>query len=129
MKIKLSKLFMTGLTGLAVLSATSIASAAQDCKMTNVKFKKGAYSASYNGKVKGWQCVSYKFSAKQGQTLNVNLTTKGNAEAVLYDNYDFIQGQPYLLPKTGSYEVRVLQPKAAAIKNKTSSYNVNIEIR
>ncbi|MDD0823875.1 hypothetical protein PTQ27_05260 [Mannheimia sp. AT1] len=129
MKIKLSKLFMTGLTGLAVLSATSMASAAQDCKMTNVKFKKGAYSASYNGKVKGWQCVSYKFSAKQGQTLNVNLTTKGNAEAVLYDADDFIQDQPYLLPKTGSYEIRVLQPKAAAIKNKTSSYNVNIEIR
>ena len=129
MKIKLSKLFMTGLAGLTLLSATTMASAAQDCKMTNVKFKKGAYSAKYNGKVKGWQCVSYKFSAKQGQKLNVNLTTKGNAESILYDNDDFIQDQPYLLPKTGSYEIRVLQPKAAAIKNKTSFYNVNIEIR
>lgn len=121
---------MSVFTGLTVLSATSLANAsAADCKTMNVKFKKGAYSASYNGKVKGWQCISYKFSAKQGQVLNVNLTTKGSAAAVLYDEYGFTEGQPYTLPKTGSYEVRVLHPKAAAIKNKTSSYKVQIEIR
>ncbi|PVX33023.1 hypothetical protein C8D76_11050 [Pasteurella langaaensis DSM 22999] len=128
MNVKFKQLFMATFTGLAVLSAASVANA-QDCKVTDVKFKKGAYSASYNGKIKGWQCVSYKFFAKQGQTLNVNLTTKGNAESILYGDNDFTEGQPYLLPKTGSYEVRVLQPKAAAIKNKLSSYKMNIEIK
>lgn len=130
MKTKLNKIFITAVTGLTVLSATSLANAsASDCKITNVQFKKGAYSASYNGNIKGWQCMSYKFSAKQGQVLNVHLSTKGNAEVVLYDDYDFVQGQPYTLPKTGTYEIRVLQPKASAIKNKVSSYKVKIEIK
>lgn len=130
MKFKVNQIFVTALSGLAVLSASSLGYTAEsDCKATTVQFKKDSYSANYQGKIKGWQCVSYQFSAKKGQTLTVTISTKGYAEAELYDNYDFIQDEPYTLPKTGKYDIRVLHPKAAAIKNKTSSYSIKIEIK
>ncbi|MCW9699137.1 MULTISPECIES: hypothetical protein [unclassified Avibacterium] len=113
--------------GSAILA--TVPSYAADCPVTNVKFKKGASSASYNGKIKGWQCRTYAFYAKAGQTLTFNLNTKGAAEAIIYGNDDFVQNEPYTLPKTGRYEVRVLQPKAQSIKNLTSRYKVNIQIK
>lgn len=107
----------------------SIPSYATDCPITNVKFKKGSHSANYNGKIKGWQCKAYTFYAKKGQTLTVNVSSKGAAEAIIYGHDNFVQDTPYLLPKTGKYEIRVLQPKAQSIKNSTSSYKLNINIQ
>ncbi|MFU2078020.1 hypothetical protein [Avibacterium endocarditidis] len=119
------------LSALVVSSAVlaSVPSYAADCAVTNVKFKKGASSANYSGKIKGWQCRSYAFYAKEGQTLTVNLRAKGAAEAIIYGEDDFAPNTPYILPRTGRYEVRVLQPKAQSIKKLTSSYKMNIKIQ
>lgn len=117
----------TLIVGSAIL--VSVPSYAADCPITNVKFKKGSHSANYNGKIKGWQCKTYAFYAKEGQTLTVTLSGKGAAEAVVYGYDDFSLDTPYKLPKTGKYEVRVVQPKAQSIKNLTSSYKLKIDIQ
>ncbi|WP_181022015.1 hypothetical protein [Avibacterium endocarditidis] len=47
----------------------------------------------------------------------------------MYGEDDFVPNTPYILPRTGRYEVRVLQPKAQSIKKLTSSYKMNIKIQ
>ncbi|MFQ1014604.1 hypothetical protein ACIWO4_09220 [Avibacterium paragallinarum] len=122
------KLLSALIVGAAVL-ATAPLSYATDCPVTNVKFKKGASSANYSGKIKGWQCRTYAIYGKQGQVLTVKLSTKGSAEATIYGNDDFEANVPYTLPETGRYEVRILQPKAQAIKKLISNYKLNIQIK
>ncbi|MBE2895369.1 inhibitor of g-type lysozyme [Pasteurellaceae bacterium HPA106] len=106
-----------------------MANAAPSHTSVNVHFKKGAYAATYKGVIKGSQYNSYFFKAQKGQKLTVTVNTKENAEAVLYGYDNFMEGEAYTLPKSGKYEVRVLQPRAMARRGKTSHYNVTINIK
>lgn len=130
MKSKINQLIATTLSGLIILAVSPFSYAAEPrCKEATVLFKKGADSATYQNKLKDWECISYNFVAQKGQTLTVSLTTKNNVEAILYNHNDFVQGEPYILPKAGKYDIRVLQPKAAAIKNQTAFYTIKIKIK
>lgn len=94
----------------------------------HVVFSKGQTSAVYNGKIKGREYDRYYFNAKQGQVLNLDLESAAHAEMVLFDQHDYIQGEPYVLPKSGRYEVRVLQMRTFARQGAKSPYTLTISI-
>lgn len=120
----MKKSLMAIVLATATLGTVLPASAA----VQNVRFARGADSATYQGKVRGYGYNSYYFTAKAGQVLNVDVAG-GHAEAVLYGYDDFVSGSPYTLPATKRYEVRVLQPRSFARQNTTSNYRVGISIR
>ncbi|MFV5592058.1 PPC domain-containing protein [Acinetobacter variabilis] len=105
-----------------------------------VKFAKKAYSANYYGKIDGYKYDSYKFYAKKGQKLKVKLTG-GNVEAYLWsnqlkDSINLGEYSPelddkgiYILPASGEYEIRVLQPRSQASKDKKPQYWMSINIK
>ena len=105
-----------------------------------VKFAKKAYSANYYGKIDGYKYDSYKFYAKKGQKLKVKLTG-GNVEAYLWsnqlkDSINLGEYSPelddkgiYILPASGEYEIRVLQPRSQARKDKKPQYWMSINIK
>ena len=105
-----------------------------------VKFAKKAYSANYYGKIDGYKYDSYKFYAKKGQKLKVKLTG-GNVEAYLWsnqlkDSINLGEYSPelddkgiYILPASGEYEIRVLQPRSQARKDKKPQYWMSIDIK
>lgn len=105
-----------------------------------VKFAKKAYSANYYGKIDGYKYDSYKFYAKKGQKLKVKLTG-GNVEAYLWSNQlkdsinlgeyspELDNNGLYILPASGEYEIRVLQPRSQARKDKKPQYWMSIDIK
>ena len=105
-----------------------------------VKFAKKAHSANYYGRIDGYKYDSYKFYAKKGQKLKVKLTG-GNVEAYLWgnqlkDSINLGEYSPelddkgiYILPASGEYEIRVLQPRSQARKDKKPQYWMSINIK
>ena len=98
----------------ALLTSTSFAAG----KNVNVEFRKGHSSAQYSGEIKGYDYDTYTFYAKKGQKVHVSISNEGA------DSH----GQ-YSLPASGKYELRVLQTRNDARKNKTKKYNVDIQIK
>ena len=109
-------------------------------KSVNVKFAKGASSANYSGQIKGTKYDTYTFTAKKGQKLKVK-ATGGNVDTYLFgktiaDSVNVGQYSPeldsngaYTLPATGTYQLRVLQPRSQANQGKQPKYNLQIAIR
>lgn len=128
------KLLATLVLGVGTLAAPSLSYAADNScdssKTTTVRFKKDAFSEVYRGKVTGYQCVNYKFYANQGQFLRVKLISKGQVDVIMWQPEDmsFTESEPYILPKRGFYELRVLQNRNSARKNTSSTYTLEIKI-
>lgn len=127
--------------GVALAPAAMAANnAPKAAKTVDVKFKKGSYGAAYKGTIKGHGYDEYKFYAKGGQKLTVKVSG-GNVEPYLFstvipDSVNLGQYSPeldkngsYSLPSTGSYSIRIVQPRAGAINNKTQHYKLTISIR
>ncbi|CAM6599076.1 PPC domain-containing protein [Escherichia coli] len=121
---------------LALLTSTSFAAG----KNVNVEFRKGHSSAQYSGEIKGYDYDTYTFYAKKGQKVHVIISNEG-ADTYLFgpgidDSVDLSRYSPeldshgqYSLPASGKYELRVLQTRNDARKNKTKKYNVDIQIK
>lgn len=115
---------------LALLTSTSFAA----------EFRKGHSSAQYSGEIKGYDYDTYTFYAKKGQKVHVSISNEG-ADTYLFgpgidDSVDLSRYSPeldshgqYSLPASGKYELRVLQTRNDARKNKTKKYNVDIQIK
>ncbi|WP_437628753.1 PPC domain-containing protein [Escherichia coli] len=109
-------------------------------KNVNVEFRKGHSSAQYSGEIKGYDYDTYTFYAKKGQKVHVSISNEG-ADTYLFgpgidDSVDLSRYSPeldshgqYSLPASGKYELRVLQTRNDARKNKTKKYNVDIQIK
>ncbi|WP_423779549.1 PPC domain-containing protein [Escherichia coli] len=105
-----------------------------------IKFRKGHSSAQYSGEIKGYDYDTYTFYAKKGQKVHVSISNEG-ADTYLFgpgidDSVDLSRYSPeldshgqYSLPASGKYELRVLQTRNDARKNKTKKYNVDIQIK
>ncbi|WP_105283892.1 g-type lysoyme inhibitor PliG [Escherichia fergusonii] len=119
-----------------LLTSTGFASG----KDVNVEFRKGHSSAQYSGEIKGYDYDTYNFYAHKGQKVHVSISNEG-ADIILFgsgisDSVDLSRysteldnnGQ-YTLPVTGKYELRVLQTRNDARKDKTKKYNINIQIK
>ncbi|EEZ4381447.1 inhibitor of g-type lysozyme [Escherichia coli] len=117
---------------------TSTASAAG--KDVNVEFRKDHSSAQYSGEIKGYDYDTYNFYAKKDQKVHVSISSEG-ADIVLFgpgisNSVDLSRYSPelddngqYILPASGKYELRVLQTRNDARKNKAKKYSVNIQIK
>lgn len=120
----------------ALLTSTGFAAG----KDINVEFKKGHSSAQYSGEIKGYDYDTYHFYAHKDQKVHVSISNE-SADIVLFgpgirDSVDLSRYSPelddngqYTLPATGKYELRVLQTRNDARKNKAKKYNVNIQIK
>ncbi|UJF24013.1 copper resistance protein NlpE [Suttonella sp. R2A3] len=91
----------------AGLSVGSIAQAAQ-CG-GEVQFAKGMSSTQLQGEVAGDEICTYTFRAKEGQQLNVSFAEGNRTQAFLYRPVSkaLSDDQPFILPESGQYELRV----------------------
>lgn len=127
------------IAGLTITSTASMAAADKPAKAVAVKFKAGASGATYHGKIKGYGYDQYSFYAKKGQRLKA--VTTGNVDSYLFNNRladsvnlgeyssDLDSHGDYILPYTGTYQVRVMQTRNAARKGKTPNYTLQLTIR
>ena len=127
------------IAGLTITSTASMAAADKPSKAVAVKFKAGASGATYHGKIKGYGYDQYSFYAKKGQRLKA--VTTGNVDSYLFNNRladsvnlgeyssDLDSHGDYILPYTGTYQVRVMQTRNAARKGKTPNYTLQLTIR
>ncbi|APL92869.1 hypothetical protein RCN20_16375 [Escherichia coli] len=99
------------------------------CKIKEISISPTHKTVVDKGKIKGHQCVSYNFLAKKGDVLTAVINTNNDADVVLFDSYDFIPGEKYIIPENGEYQLRVIHYKAAAIKNKISYYKIKINLQ
>ena len=127
-KYALTAVFLIALGLLA--SANQVAAQAR----VRVRFGRGASSATLRGRINGYKYVDYIIGARAGQTLSVKLQTGGSTEFVVFDPSDEnvigAEGLEYTgeLEYTGSYKIRVLQPRAFARRNNASNYTLRISI-
>lgn len=127
------------IAGLTITSTASMAAVDKPAKAVAVKFKAGASGATYHGKIKGYGYDQYSFYAKKGQRLKA--VTTGNVDSYLFNNRladsvnlgeyssDLDSHGDYILPYTGTYQVRVMQTRNAARKGKTPNYTLQLTIR
>ena len=127
------------IAGLTISSTATIAAADKPAKAVAVKFKAGASGATYHGKIKGYGYDQYSFYAKKGQALKV--VTTGNVDSYLFHNRladsvnlgeyssDLDSNGDYILPYTGTYQVKVMQTRNDARKGKAPSYTLQLTIR
>ncbi len=124
---------------LAITTTASMAAVDKPSKAVAVKFKAGASGATYNGKIKGYGYDQYSFYARKGQALKV--VTTGNVDSYLFHNRladsvnlgeyssDLDSNGDYILPYTGTYQVKVMQTRNDARKGKAPSYTLQLTIR
>lgn len=124
---------------LAITTTASMAAVDKPSKAVTVKFKAGASGATYNGKIKGYGYDQYSFYARKGQALKV--VTTGNVDSYLFHNRladsvnlgeyssDLDSNGDYILPYTGTYQVKVMQTRNDARKGKAPSYTLQLTIR
>ncbi len=105
---------------LALLTSTSFAAG----KNVNVEFRKGHSSAQYSGEIK----VHVSISNEGADTYLFGPGIDDSVDLSRYSPELDSHGQ-YSLPASGKYELRVLQTRNDARKNKTKKYNVDIQIK
>lgn len=107
-------------------------------KTTEVKFAAGGDHASYSGQIRGDDTARYTIGARRGQTLKVrlradngqayfNVRPAGSQTALFVGSTggDRFEGQ---LPSNGTYVVEVYLMRAAARRNETASFSLDIGI-
>ena len=101
---------------LTIVSPVVLANDNNDIRKTIVvKFAKKAYSANYYGRIDGYKYDSYKFYAIKNTEIN--------------DKVELDDNGIYILPASGEYEIRVLQPRSQARKDKKPQYWMSIDIK
>lgn len=124
--------------GLAwIVSATAMAQG--DNRTERIQFKKGASSATVNGRIKGYQSVDYLIGALKGQTANISLATPHTAtyfnilaprqKEVAFFNGSVSQNQfEGPLPESGDHRIRVYMMRSAARRNEVADYRLEVNI-
>jgi len=126
-------------TALAALALAGTAIAQPGARTERIQFKKGASSAVVNGRITGYQSVDYLIGARQGQPANISLATKHTATyfnilapgetGEAFFNGSMSQNQfEGVLPADGTYRVRVYMMRAAARRNETAHYRLEVAI-
>ena len=135
----LTAAILIGLSVLIVSPTVMAASSYSVVTTVDVQFKKGASSANYYGKLKGYKYDSYIFYAKKNQKLSVKITG-GEVDSYLFhknlaDSVNVGEYAPeaddqgyYTLPYSGKYELRILQPRSQASRGKTPVYWLEVTI-
>ncbi len=97
-----------------------------------VQFRQGTHAAYFGGTVRGYGYDRYTFTARDGQKLNVSLDTS-HLDAVVggksLSDFVDVTDHTLTLPANGTYELRILQTRAAARQGTVKPYKVTIDIR
>ena len=113
-----------------------VAPAAADT--TTVRFRAGGDNASYSGRIRGDETARFVLDARGGQRMQVSLNASngqayfnilppGSREALFIGS---TSGNRFSgkLPETGRYVIEVYLMRAAARRNETSDFSINIAI-
>ena len=129
---------LIAVAGLALFAL--VVHAGDDIRKENVQFSKGASDATIKGRIKGDETVDYVLRAKAGQTMTVNFKTSNrmayfnvlapDSDQALFVGSDAADGSRFTaeLPKDGEYSIRVYLIRAAARRNETANYTLNVAI-
>jgi hypothetical protein len=134
--LKSTRLFFPALLLLLSLCSFASAQGGGKAESSRIEFKRGAISATINGKVRNDQEAEYVFAAKKGQKLTIKLTSVPRRSSVFnlkapddadlgleYEaNYDYAS----TLPRTGDYFVSVSRPTQSP---GSSTYRIIITVR
>ncbi len=126
---------------LTLLAAVLVASTALagDIHTKRVHFAKGANSATIEGRIQGRMDIDYVLGAKQGQSMNVSLSTDNGAnyfniiapgkenEAMFVGSSSGNQFEG-TLPASGDYKVRVYLMRSAARRDEIANYRLEMII-
>jgi len=118
-----------------------VAHAEDDIRRENVQFSKGASDATIKARIKGRETVDYVLSAKAGQSMTVNFKTSNRmayfnvlppdtGKEALFVGASAADGSrvQLALPEDGQYTIRVYLIRAAARRNETSNYTLNVAV-
>ncbi len=119
--------------------ATSPALARDEIRTEKVEFKRGATSATINGKIKGYEGVDYVLEASEGQQMKVSMATDNlanyfNILAPGEENQAMFIGSTSgnqfegTLPKSGAYKIRVYMMRSAARREEVANYRLEMSI-
>lgn len=113
---------------------------ADEGKVVPVHFAAGKSAATVNGTVRGHGYVDYQIDSRAGQLLSVDLKSKhtqcffnvlppGSRDVALYNSSN--SGNKLskrLLPADGNYTVRVYLMRAAAGRDETAQFSVQLSV-
>ena len=136
MKKNIKILLLTGL--IATLPLTVVAKNVE----TKVSFLKGSDQTTLTGKFQGYDDVRYRVFAISGQVLKFNINSYSNLayinvfapgqkpgkdKALLVGSTTGSSGE-VILPVDGDYIIQVYQMRNSARKNRTVSFNLDLQI-
>ncbi|HEY0326745.1 MAG TPA: hypothetical protein VGC46_12330 [Allosphingosinicella sp.] len=126
---------------LALALAPAIAPAQRQAsgdRVERVRFAPGASAQTVQGRIRGYQTVTYVVGARAGQVMDLRLQSRSRFLYVLVRRpgsdeniHDgALQGNDgqVRLPATGDYRVRVFLFRNAARRNETGDYRLRISI-
>jgi hypothetical protein len=126
------------LIALAAASLASTAAAQTPFRTEQVRFAKGASSATVTGSIKADRGVSYALTVRAGQTVTVSMRTRSaaarfNVIAPGVDEPLFSGSAAHATykgktPVAGAYSVIVFQTEDAAMRNETADYALTIGV-
>ena len=123
------------------VSLSSVSLLAKTTEQT-ISFSKGTNQKTQTGKFIGYDNVQYRIYAKKGQILKFKLTSNNNLaninmfspgkkpgkdEAFFIGSIKGQEGE-IALPSTGEYIFQVYQMRNSARKNRTVSFNLDLQI-
>jgi len=123
---------------LAVSPAVVIAQAS-DIRVEQVRFAKGASSATIEASITGYETVDYVLGAGAGQHMNVSMATDntanyfniiapGEADVAMFNGSMGENQFEGILPKNGDYKVRVYLMRSAARRSEVAHYRLEMII-
>ena len=126
-----------GLLGSCLMLGTAVSLAHGDIRSERVEFKKGMNSAVVEGKIKGYEKVDYILKARANQYMNVSLATKhkgiyfnilepGESQVYMFNGAANSNQFESSLRSTGDYTIRVYMNGAAARRNETGQYRLEM---
>ena len=120
-----------------VLFSVSTLLAQEDIRTEQVKFKPGSTSAVIEGSIKGYQIVDYILNVKEGQHMNVSMSTKnganyfnilepGETEVAIFVGSSSGNQFEGVTKKSGDYKIRVYLMRSAARRNEVAKYRLEM---
>ena len=121
------------------LAAPLPAFAADEIRQETIHFQKGRSGATVSGTLKGYETVDYRLRASAGQTMRVSLRTNngqnyfnvlppGSSDEAIFVGSSSGNDFSGTLPATGDYTVRVYLMRAAARRDETANYTLEVGI-
>jgi len=110
-----------------------------DIRTERVQFKPGTSSTIIEESITGYETVDYVLNARQGQYINISLTTDNGAnyfnilkprenEEAMYNSSMGENQFEGVLPESGDYKVRVYMMRSAARDNQVANYRLEMII-